>query len=85
MVLDNKSKVCGVKKGDINWESIAELPKEVLQRVKRRKSVYSFEIYEYHDGVAKVVWQISPDEKDIRLCGVIDSEYRFVEKWRLMK
>ena len=25
------------------------------------------------------------DEKDIRLCGVIDSEYRFVEKWRLMK
>ena len=101
MVLDNKSKVCGVRKGDINWESIAGLPKEVLQRVKRRKSVYSFEIYEYHDGVAKVVWQISPDgsyyyldkynggkttdEKDIRLCGVIDSEYRFVEKWRLMK
>lgn len=101
MVLDNKSKVCGVKKGDINWESIAGLPEEVLRRVKRRKAVYSFEIYEYHDGVAKVVWQISPDgryyyldkynggkttdEKDIRLCGVIDSEYRFVEKWRLMK
>lgn len=85
MVLDNKSKVCSVRNGDIDWESIAGLPKEVLQRVKRRKAVYSFEIYEYHDGVAKVVWQISPHEKDIRLCGVIDSGYRFVEKWRLMK
>ena len=99
IVKDNKKKVGWIKNKDIDWDGISELPKEVQRRICGRVCKYDFGIFDFENGAAKIMWQISPngkyhyldkyyggkttDEKDIRLYGVIDSNCRVVEKLRI--
>ena len=96
MVVDDNRKITIVHSKDIDWDSVSALPEKVLKLIRKRTAKYDFSIYDYNGGVAKVVWQVSPDgswyyqdklgngpitdEKDIRLYGYIDTKCRFVEK-----
>ena len=68
------------------------MPKEVQRRVCK----YDFGIFDFENEAAKIMWQISPNgkyhyldkyyggkttvEKDTRLYGVIDTNYKIVGK-----
>lgn len=96
MVVDDNRKITIVHPKDIDWDSVSVLPNKVQKLIRKRMAIYDFCIYDYNDGVAKVMWQVSPDgswyyqdkygngpitdEKDIRLYGHIDTQCRFVEK-----
>lgn len=96
MVVDDNRKITIVHSKDIDWDSVSALPEKVQKLIRKRTAKYDFSIYDYNGGVAKVVWQVSPDgswyyqdklgygpvtdEKDIRLYGYIDTKCRFVEK-----
>ena len=96
MVVDDNRKITIVHPKDINWDSVSVLPDKVQELIRKKMAEYDFCIYDYHGGVAKVMWQVSPDgswyyqdklgngpttdEKDIRLYGHIDTKCRFVEK-----
>lgn len=96
MLIDNHYHLCFIKDEDIAWDSITDLPKEVKNRVAIRERRYDFGVQCFENGLAKILWQISPDgsyhyldkyycgkqtdEKYIALLGVIDTHCRFVEK-----
>lgn len=96
MVVDDNRKIMIVHPKDIDRDSVSVLPDKVQELIRKRMAKYDFSIYDYNGGVAKVVWQVSPDgswyyqdklgngpitdEKDIRLYGYIDTKCRFVEK-----
>ncbi len=100
IVKDNKKKVGWIKNKDIDWNGIPELPKEVQRRVRRKVCNYDFGIFDFENGAAKIMWQISPngkyhyldkyyggkttDEKDIRLYGVIDTNCKIVGKLHII-
>lgn len=100
IVKDNKKKVGWIKNKDIDWDGISELPKEVQRRICGRVCKYDFGIFDFENGAAKIMWQISPngehhyldkyyggkttDEKDIRLYGVIDTNCKIVEKLHII-
>ena len=97
---DNKKRVGWIKNKDIDWNGITELPKEVQRRVCGRVCDYDFGIFDFENGTAKIMWQISPNgkyhyldkyyggkttnEKDIRLYGVIDTNCKIVEKLHII-
>ena len=99
MVKDNKKRVGWIKNKNIDWSGISELPQEVQRRVCRRVCNYNFGIFDFENGVAKIMWQISPngkyhyldkyyrgkitDEKDIRLCGIIDTSCKIIRKLQI--
>ena len=96
MLIDNHYHLCFIKDKDIDRDSIADLPQDVKNRVSIRERRYDFGIQCFENGLAQIVWQISPDgsyhyldkyycgkqtdEKYIALLGVIDTHCRFVEK-----
>lgn len=98
--MDFKWKVGWIKNKDIDWNGIPELPKEVQRRVRRKVCNYDFGIFDFENGAAKIMWQISPngkyhyldkyyggkttDEKDIRLYGVIDTNCKIVGKLHII-
>lgn len=96
MVVDDKRRIIIVHPRDVDWDSVSALPDKVKKFIRKRSARYDFSVNGYKDGIAKVMWQVSPDgswyyldklgngpitdEKDIRLYGYIDAECRFVEK-----
>lgn len=96
IVKDNKNRVGWIKNRDIDLNGISELTKEIQRRVRRRVCNYDFGIFDFENGAAKIMWQISPngkyhyldkyyggkttDEKDIRLYGLIDTNCNIIEK-----
>lgn len=96
IVKDNKKRVGWIKNKDIDWNGISELPEEVQRRIRRRVCKYDFGIFDFENGAAMIMWQISPDgkyhyldkyyggkitdEKDIRLYGIIDTNSKIIGK-----
>jgi hypothetical protein len=96
VVVDDNRNIPIIRLQDIDWTSVSCLPDKVKEHIRKRKAEYSFGICKYEDGVAKVMWKVSPDgryhyldkfgngpttdEKEIELYGKIDTKCRFVEK-----
>ncbi len=82
---------------DINWESIKDLPEDVLRVARLHSFHFPGYIYNYENGVAEVDWQLQPDgryymdedgfgmtsDKEINIHGAIDREGRVVRKFSL--
>lgn len=80
---------------DIEWNSMKNLPANALARAKRHNAMYPTLIRPFHDGQAKVEWQIHPDGKywmdndgfgmtrdqELTLFGAIDRTGKVVEKF----
>ena len=100
IVKDNKKRVGWIKNKDIDWNGISELPNEVQRRVRRKVCNSDLGIFDFENGAAKIMWQISPngkhyhldkyyggkttDEKDIRLYGMIDTSCKIVGKLHII-
>lgn len=84
---------------DIDWDSIKDLPQDVVERVKYRLFHFPGCIYKYENGIADVRWEINPDgmyyrdedgfgmtnDVEINLEGVIDRKGNVVKKFTLGK
>ena len=85
-----------VRNQDINWLSLARLPKKILQRALNRDGEYPTVISRFSDGTATVMWLLNPDgryyadedgfgmtsDTEIELLGSIDRTGRVVRKFR---
>ena len=96
MIVDDNRNIPIIRLQDIDRASVSCLPDKVKEHIRKRKAEYSFGISEYKDGIATIMWRVSPDgryhyldkfgngpttdEKEIELHGKIDTKCRFVEK-----
>ena len=84
---------------DIDWDSLKKLPEEYVVRACNHNGHFPTLVYDFHDGVAAVQWQINPDglyfqdeygfgmtdDEEIALWGKIDRTGNVVEKFRYSK
>lgn len=84
---------------DIDWDSIKDLPQDVVERVKYHSFHFPGCIYKYENGIADVRWEINPDgmyyrdedgfgmtnDVEINLEGAIDRQGKVVRKFTLEK
>lgn len=101
-MLRNHSGKFQIRTEDIDWSSAGRLSEGVLNRIRNKEAKYrsSGVCGEYRNGVADIMWQVSPngktyyldkygvgprtDEKEIMLYGFIDTRCRFVVKLRVV-
>jgi len=84
---------------DINWESLKNLPDDIIERAKKHDGYFPTVVYGFRNGVADVQWQINPDgryymddygfgmtnDKQIPLWGKIDRAGKVVEKFSYVR
>lgn len=82
---------------DIDWESVKDLPEDVLRVARLHSFHFPGYIYNYENGVAEVDWQLQPDgmyymdedgfgmtsDKEINIHGAIDRMGNVVRKFSL--
>ena len=109
-LLDNESKTAvefmsasetlmNVTDEDIDWDSIKNLPQDVMARIECHSFHFPGYIYDYEDGIAKVRWEVNPDgmyyrdedgfgmtdDDEINLEGAINRQGKVVRKFTLEK
>lgn len=83
---------------DIEWSTLKKLPDEVIERAKEQFAMFPTFVEGFHNGVARVRWQINPDGRywmdedgygmtrdvEVELQGYINKEGKVVGKFRLL-
>ena len=97
--MDKNQRLCTITQEDIDWESLNDLPSEVIERAKNLSAIFPTFIRRFEKGVAEVDWQINPDgryymdddgygmtdDEEITIYGFIDQQGKAVGKFKLIK
>lgn len=87
-----------VKIEDIEWDTLRNLPEEVIRRAMARFAIFPTFVGSFRNGVARVRWQINPDgryyrdddgfgmtcDEEVEMQGYINKEGKVVGKFRLL-
>lgn len=94
--MDTSQTLLSVTSEDIDWDSLKELPEEIVRRAQTLDAHFPTLISRYEQGTARVRWEINPDgryymdedgygmtdDEEISLIGLIDRQGKVVEKFR---
>lgn len=98
-IVDKSGKLAMLTKGDVDWESLKNVPEEARRIAEGLSSDYSVKIGRFHKGAAWVEWQINPDgqyymdddgfgmtnDVEVNLYGQINTKGEVVRKFSLSK
>lgn len=62
-IMNTNYELVTVTDEDIDWDSLKNLPKNAIARAIRHNAMFPTLIRPFHNGLAKVDWQIHPDGK----------------------
>lgn len=94
--MDDNEKLVTITKDDIDWDSLKNLPENVVMRARKLSFHFPSFIRSYRNGVAQVDWQLNPDGRyymdddgfgmtsdvEIEIYGFIDTEGRRIVKFQ---
>lgn len=88
--------LCRVSDDDIDWDSLKGLSETCLRRARDRDAHFPTQVRMFHNGIAEVSWQISPDgmyymdedgfgmsdDEEVELVGHINRQGNVVTKFQ---
>lgn len=97
--MDTNCRLVNVSDDDIKWDSLKELPEELLERVRERDAFYPSFFYQFEDGISEVRWQLNPDGRywmddegygmtddiEVNIYGVMDTSCNMVIPFQMIE
>ena len=97
--MDSRERLVTVTTDDIDFDSLNDLPEDVVEVAKRLSIHFPTFIRWFHNGVAQVDWQLNPDgryyqdddgygmtdDEEIEIYGFIDTNGNVLVKFRAIK
>lgn len=97
--MDVNCRLVNVSDDDIKWDTLKNLPEQILERVRERNAFYPSFFYRFEDGVSEVRWQLNPDgrywmddegygmtdDEEINIYGVMDTACNMVIPFQIIE
>ncbi|MBR1521454.1 MAG: hypothetical protein IJ635_09480 [Bacteroidaceae bacterium] len=94
--MDDKKRLVTVTQDDVDWDSLAGLPEDVVRRARELDFYFPSFIQKFKNGVAQVKWQLNPDgayymdedgfgmtdDIEVNIYGSINREGKVVSKFK---